>query len=129
MVLDDPQAAKSSTRLLLCSGKVYYDLVARREEQQAEETAIIRVEQLYPFPQDHLKDILEQYDNAAEVFWVQEETQNRGAWMFMREQFLNVYNLDISLIGRPASASPATGSYDKHAEELEDILRKALPKA
>jgi len=127
MIIDDAQAPKKSQRLLLCSGKVYYDLVARRDEQQTEDAAIIRVEQLYPFPKDRLKEILEQYDQAVELFWVQEETENRGAWMFIRDQFLNCYDLNIAYIGRPASASPATGSYSEHVQELEDILRKALP--
>lgn len=127
MVIDDAGAPKNIKRLLLCSGKVYYDLLARREEQQNEDTAIIRIEQLYPFPKNHLKSILQQYEQAVEVFWVQEETKNRGAWTFIRDQFLDFYDITIAYIGRSASASPATGSYSEHTEELENILRKALP--
>lgn len=126
-VLDDPVSGKQSKRLLLCSGKVYYDLLARREEQKNKDTAIIRLEQLYPFPKDQLKKILEKYKEAKEWFWVQEETENRGAWAFIREQFLKQYNQNISYIGRPPSASPATGSHTEHVEELEQILSKALP--
>jgi 2-oxoglutarate dehydrogenase E1 component len=128
MVIDDARPPKKVKRLLLCSGKVYYDLLTRREEQQNDDTAIIRIEQLYPFPKNHLKSILQQYEQAVEVFWVQEETKNRGAWTFIRDQFLDFYDITIAYIGRPTSASPATGSYTEHAEELEYILRKALPK-
>ena len=127
-VIGDPSASKRSARLLLCSGKIYYDLLARREEQDGDDVAIIRVEQLYPFPKNHLKAILQQYEQAVEVFWVQEETRNRGAWTFIRDQFLDFYDVKIDYIGRPASASPATGSYSEHAQELEEILQKALPK-
>ncbi len=128
MVLDDPNASKKSKRILLCSGKVYYDLVARREEQNKKDTAIIRIEQLYPFPNDQLQEILDTYKEVVEWFWVQEETENRGARTFIREQFLKYYNRNISYIGRPSSASPATGSHTVHVAELEQILSKALPK-
>jgi 2-oxoglutarate dehydrogenase E1 component len=127
MVLDDPNSSKKSKRILLCFGKVYYDLAERRDEQDKKDTAIIRLEQLYPFPQDQLKKILDKYKETKEWFWVQEETENRGAWTFIREQFLKHYQQNISYIGRPSSASPATGSHTEHVEELEQILSKALP--
>lgn len=127
-VVDDPSASTRSTRLLLCSGKIYYDLLARREEQGIDDVAIIRVEQLYPFPTHYLKPVLKRYEQAVEVFWVQEETRNRGAWTFIRDQFFDSYEVTIDYIGRAASASPATGSYSEHAQELEEILQKALPK-
>ncbi len=128
MVNDDPHSSKKSKRLLLCSGKVYYDLVARRDGQKTEDTAIIRLEQLYPFPKEPLQKILESYKAAKEWFWVQEETENRGPWAFIRGQFLKQYHQNITYIGRPPSASPATGSHSEHVEELEQILREALPK-
>jgi 2-oxoglutarate dehydrogenase E1 component len=127
MVLDDPQAGKDSKRILLCSGKVYYDLVARRDEQDKKNTAIIRLEQLYPFPREQLQEILDTYKEAKEWFWVQEESENRGAWTFIQAQILKHFEWKLSYIGRPVSASPATGSHTEHIEELEQILDKALP--
>jgi 2-oxoglutarate dehydrogenase E1 component len=128
MVLDDPHARPKSTRILLCSGKVYYDLLARRNEQGNKNTAIIRLEQLYPFPQEQLQRILDGYNKAKEWFWVQEESENRGAWTFVQTQILKYDKWRLSYIGRPSSASPATGSHTEHIAELEQILQKALPK-
>ncbi|PIE32830.1 2-oxoglutarate dehydrogenase E1 component [candidate division KSB3 bacterium] len=126
MILDDPKAGNDATRGILCSGKVYYDLLARRDEQQRTDTAIVRIEQLYPFPKERLQQTIEAYPAITEWAWVQEETQNRGAWSFIHEQYSEHLSCTVSYIGRPASASPATGSYTKHVNELEDILHNAF---
>ncbi|HYW83682.1 MAG TPA: 2-oxoglutarate dehydrogenase E1 component, partial [Spirochaetia bacterium] len=114
-VLDDPLKPGKAKRLAFCSGKIYYDLLAAREERKDLSTAIIRVEQLYPFPAAKLAAVLRAYKAATEVVWVQEEPRNRGAWLFMRERFSEeLPDVTLSYVGRPASASPATGSHSRH---------------
>ena len=86
-MLDDPSRPAKPRRLLLCSGKIFYDLLKAREDSGDSSAAIVRVEQLYPFPARHLAEVLESYRSARERIWVQEEPRNRGAWMFMKERF------------------------------------------
>lgn len=131
-VIDDPNfsgagADKSAVkRLLLCSGKVYYDLSKRREESGREDVAIVRVEQLYPLHLERLKDVCDSYANKTEIAWVQEEPGNMGAWGHMALSFVQAWGWELPLIGRESSASPATGSPKRHAEELESILNDAI---
>jgi len=108
-VIPDPDAAKSATRVLFCSGKVYYELVKRREELKQNRTAIIRVEQFYPFPEARLKSIAAYYHKATQWHWVQEEPENMGAWWFMRSRLEAVVGKPVKYIGRNPAASPATG--------------------
>ena len=122
-VLDDPAAPDRVRRVLLCSGKVYYDLAARRAEVGGQrDVAIIRLEQLYPWPADLLKTVLERYRSAREWVWVQEESQNMGAWTFVAPRLQELMGLSVQYVGRDASASPATGSKLVHDREQAEIV-------
>ena len=129
-VLPDVQdvAPGSIKRVLLCSGKVYYDLIERRERLGQNDVAIIRVEQLYPFPHKQLSAILSTYGEDTEVYWVQEEPRNQGAWPFLRMRFCPKLLGRYPLLGisRRESASPATGSRAAHMIEQEKILTEAI---
>jgi 2-oxoglutarate dehydrogenase E1 component len=117
------------TRIAMCSGKVYYDLLAAREQQNANHVAILRLEQLYPFAEEQVKDMLLRYPVTAEVTWVQEEPRNMGPWRFIREQIqpiLSATGRDLMYVGRPESASPASGSGKRHQQEQAQIVAEAL---
>lgn len=115
-------------RVLLCCGKVYYDLIERREALRREDVAIVRVEQLYPFPQKQLEKVLGEYSDDMEVIWVQEEPRNQGAWPFLRMRFCPklLGRYPLKGIARPESASPATGSRNAHMIEQEKLLAEAI---
>jgi 2-oxoglutarate dehydrogenase E1 component len=124
-VLDDEKAKPSDVkRIVFCSGKIFYDLSERRDKVQNTDTAIIRIEQLYPFPQVQLNDILEKYPDAAEFYWAQEEPENMGAWSFI---YMHSRELDLKFIGRPEAASPATGFSKAHAAEQLKITETVFP--
>jgi 2-oxoglutarate dehydrogenase E1 component len=126
-VLDDPKAPKKAKKIVLCSGKLYYELVARREELKDTATAILRVEQLYPFPSRRLAELFKAYAGATETLWVQEEPRNRGAWCFMHEMFDRSFpKMGLAYIGREESASPATGSHSRHEREQRQIVDAAF---
>ncbi|MCP5111602.1 MAG: multifunctional oxoglutarate decarboxylase/oxoglutarate dehydrogenase thiamine pyrophosphate-binding subunit/dihydrolipoyllysine-residue succinyltransferase subunit, partial [bacterium] len=115
--------------VLFCSGKVYYDLLDAREKRQAADTAIVRFEQLYPFPAAQIREVLGAYSPTAEVVWVQEEPVNMGPWRFVREQLqplLDPSKRTLRYAGRAESASPATGSYKRHLEELAEVLEASF---
>jgi 2-oxoglutarate dehydrogenase E1 component len=123
---DDP---KTVSRVVFCSGKVYYDLLLAREERKAEHIALVRVEQLYPFAADQAAEILGAYAKTAEVIWAQEEPRNMGAWHFIQDKMASVLdptNREIRYVGRPESASPATGSGKRHQAEQAAIVEDAL---
>ncbi|HEX2053124.1 MAG TPA: multifunctional oxoglutarate decarboxylase/oxoglutarate dehydrogenase thiamine pyrophosphate-binding subunit/dihydrolipoyllysine-residue succinyltransferase subunit [Actinomycetota bacterium] len=126
-VLSDPSRPSSDAvrRLILCSGKVYYDLAAARERQGIEGLALVRVEQLYPFPAEQIAEELARYD-AAEVLWVQEEPENMGAWRYMQNRFSDEFKVPLLRQTRRASASPAAGSARKHEREQELLINAAL---
>ena len=125
--LDDPAAPVRPKRLLLCSGKIYYDLLKAREDNEDSSAAIVRVEQLYPFPAQALGDVVEKYRSVRDRIWVQEEPRNRGAWTFIRGMFAReLPNVSIAYVGREEAASPATGSHQVHAREQEEIVSAAL---
>jgi len=125
-VLDDPGADPARVRrVLLCSGKVYYDLLERRDEEEKVDVAIVRVEQLYPFPVDQLRRVLERYHHAREWVWVQEESLNMGGWTFM-ETRLRAMGYAVRYVGRDTSASPATGSHQVHVREQKELVQAAL---
>jgi 2-oxoglutarate dehydrogenase E1 component len=127
-VIDDAAADKSAKKLIFCSGKVYYDLIARRDEADDTSSAIVRLEQFYPFPVESLRKILDKYDNRKQLLWVQEESKNRGGWTFAQHHFDEFLDVgDLEYVGRPASASPATGSHNEHQAELTEFLGKAFP--
>jgi 2-oxoglutarate dehydrogenase E1 component len=127
-IIPDPLAPEKVERVLLCSGKVYYDLKKHREEQKRENVAIIRVEQLYPLHQDTLEKLLSAYAPETPVFWVQEEPENMGAWRFMLAQFgPRLFNRHpFAGVTRPASASPATGSASMHKKEQAELVQNAF---
>jgi 2-oxoglutarate dehydrogenase E1 component len=118
-------------RVLLCCGKIYYELLERREKLGRRDVALIRLEQLFPFPRRELEALLVQCREDTNVIWVQEEPDNMGAWRFLRVtvsmQFLD--RLPFSGITRPAAASPATGSAAAHQIEQEDLLARAFAPA
>jgi 2-oxoglutarate dehydrogenase E1 component len=133
-VIGDLQASTASNgnrvdRILLCSGKVYYDLLAAREERSAANVAIVRLEQLYPFPADQVADMLSRYAPNAEVVWVQEEPRNMGAWRFVQEQMTFLFEGSKRMIhyaGRPEAASPAAGSGKQHNKEQAELIHAAF---
>jgi len=120
----------SCQRLLLCSGKVYYDLLAERETLAMKDVAIVRVERLYPFPAELLREIVHTYSAAKEVFWVQEEPANQGAWMQINSEIRRILLNAQKLyrVSRPALAAPAVGSMARHKAELRDLLDKSFAK-
>jgi 2-oxoglutarate dehydrogenase E1 component len=116
-------------RLILCSGKIYYELLAAREKQQLASIAIARVEQLYPFAESAISDLIQRYPMNAEVVWAQEEPRNMGAWHFMQERIrplLYPTRREPLFVGRPESASPATGSGKRHQQEQAAIVDDAM---
>jgi 2-oxoglutarate dehydrogenase E1 component len=120
----------SVSRLLLCTGKIYYALMASRRERANDNVAIVRVEQLYPFARAELSKILEAYPNAEQVFWVQEEPGNQGAWRFIAPLIQPLLgSRTLTYVGRRPAASPATGSYKVHQTEEADLVNRAFARA
>jgi 2-oxoglutarate dehydrogenase E1 component len=122
--------AKKVKRLVACSGKVYYDLVKKREERGNDDTAIIRVEQLYPFPHKAFSAELKKYPNLSDVVWCQDEPQNQGAWFFVQHQIFEnmVEGQKLGYSGRAASASPAAGYAHLHQEQQKTLVEGAFAK-
>jgi 2-oxoglutarate dehydrogenase E1 component len=114
--------------IILCSGKVYYDLIERRQTLKRRDVAILRLEQLYPFPEEDLKLELQRYPNVTRFVWCQEEPQNKGAWYQILHRFRRMIPRDITLeyAGRPLSAAPAVGDYQLHISQLHELLDQAL---
>ncbi|MBV8659586.1 MAG: 2-oxoglutarate dehydrogenase E1 component [Burkholderiales bacterium] len=129
-VIGDPEAldAKKVKRVLICAGQVYYDLHNARKERDQKDVAIVRVEQLYPFPTEELKAELAKYSNAREIVWVQEEPKNQGAWHLIRHRLeaCMTPKQTLGYAGRISSASPAVGSMSKHTAQLKAFLNEAL---
>ncbi len=126
-ILDDPSSPAKARRLVLCTGKVYYDLLEQRDKDGVDDVALVRIEQLYPFHGKAMDKIQSRYHEVGQVTWAQEEPQNRGAWTFLFPRLLERFsNVPIRYVGREASASPATGSLRIHKEEQEEIVRLAL---
>ena len=130
LVIDDPQVADKAKvkRVVLCSGKVYYDLAEAVETQEAKHIAVVRVEQLYPIPHLRLTEVFAEYPNCQEVTWCQEEPQNQGAWYQTRHNLIAAMKEDQTLYytGRPSSASPAVGNYSVHVEQQKALVNDAL---
>jgi multifunctional 2-oxoglutarate metabolism enzyme len=128
-VIDDPRAsANGVTRLVLATGKVAHEALARRDEVGADHVAIVRVEQLYPWPAEEMQQLLTAYTEVTEVVWLQEEPENMGAWPFVHHQLHRDLRQThvLSHVARAESASPATGSSLVHAAEQADLLRRAI---
>jgi 2-oxoglutarate dehydrogenase E1 component len=121
----DPKRVK---RMIMCSGKVYFDLVEKRRELKREDSAILRIEQLYPFPTAELKQELERYPNARRFIWCQEEPMNQGAWFPSQHHMwpLLPKGGKLEYAGRPMSAAPAVGDHHLHAKQLHELLEQAL---
>jgi 2-oxoglutarate dehydrogenase E1 component len=117
-------------RLLFCSGKIYYDLQAARAERKATDTAILRLEQLYPFPAEILKSLAASCPSAIDAAWAQEEPQNMGPWTFIEPRLrpLLPSSAQLRYVGRQPSASPATGNAAVHKTELMTLLSEAFSK-
>jgi len=130
LVMDDPAQPNRETvkRVLFCSGKIYFLLAQAREKEGIKDTAIVRVEQLYPYPKKEIQAILSKYSKASEIAWVQEESANRGAWSFIAPRLRELLRdtAVLSYYGREESASPATGSSKIHVIEEAEIIAHAL---
>ncbi|MEL0081434.1 MAG: 2-oxoglutarate dehydrogenase E1 component, partial [Gammaproteobacteria bacterium] len=130
LVIDDQQVdADKVTRVVLCSGRVYYDLYAAREEADlSDQVALVRIEQLYPFPHEQAREALARYGNASEVVWAQEEPQNQGAWYSSQHHMKRCLadHQQIDFAGRAHSASPAVGYMARHQAQLHKLLDRAL---
>ncbi|MBS0621290.1 MAG: 2-oxoglutarate dehydrogenase E1 component [Verrucomicrobia bacterium] len=127
-VIED--GAIEAKRLLFCSGKIYYELLAEREKKGLQkECGLIRIEELYPFPKERVQKVLENYRDATQFFWVQEEHSNMGPWEYVRPHLAELLGAKGSLqyIGRDRSASPAAGSHALHKKQADEILMRAYP--
>jgi 2-oxoglutarate dehydrogenase E1 component len=134
MVIDDARAAEQPAgvrRVALCSGKLYFDLVGGDEHEASPDVAVVRVEQLYPFPEAHLREVLDRYDQATELVWVQEEPANMGAWTYIRPllQDLAGDRLTVRYAGRPERASPAEGYKKAHDHQQARIVSETFRSA
>lgn len=125
-VLPDNLDAQSCRRVLLCCGKVYYDLLQYRQDAGIGDIAIVRIEQLYPLNEELIKSILEPYGEETEYFWVQEENANGGGWDYLRSRLRELIGIEPKYIGRKRSASTAVGSHRIHKKEQQNILERAF---
>ncbi len=130
LVIDeiDPIEKPKVHRIILCSGKIYYELLESRRQEEIDDIAILRLEQLYPFPSDALQKALSQYPNLRELVWCQEEPQNQGAWYQIRHRFLQTLQPKVKLtyVGRPLHAAPAEGYFHMHVQQQRAIINAAL---
>jgi 2-oxoglutarate dehydrogenase E1 component len=124
----DPLDPQGILRIVVCTGKVYYDLLEARRARGLDNVAIIRVEQLYPFPKQAFADAVEPFVNADEIIWCQEEPQNQGAWDQVKHRFHALLEAGKRLyfVGRPASAAPAVGHYRVHVQQQDQLVDEAL---
>lgn len=127
-VLDSPEncAPENVKRLVLCSGRIYYDLARARHEKALEHIALLRIEQLYPVPDVELRTLIERYPNAETLIWAQDEPRNQGAWRFMAHHLRQLSSLPLHYAGRPESSAPATGIVSQHKTQLEAIIQAAI---
>jgi 2-oxoglutarate dehydrogenase E1 component len=123
-LIDDPKASAAAVkRVLMVSGKLYYDLVKRQEAEGRKDIAVVRLEQIYPLPVEQIEQLKAKYKNASEWFWVQDEPENMGPWSFLLRK---CRMLPLEVISRPENASPATGYKKIHLKEQESILDRAF---
>lgn len=125
---DDLKITPAINKLILCTGKIYYELIEARQKENIQTTAIITIEQLYPFPESTILEILKQYHQVNTVIWCQEEPKNQGAWFVMQENISKILlpNQQLSYVGRPSWAAPAEGSAKDHTENQQAIIKNAL---
>ncbi len=127
----DPLDPKRVSRVVLCSGKVYYDLLEKRRDDHVDDVAIVRLEQLYPFPEQELAQAIAPYTNLKDVVWCQEEPMNQGAWYASQHHMRRVIlahgdDLYLSYAGREASAAPAAGYMQLHIQQQARLVEDAL---
>ncbi|HPR57893.1 MAG TPA: 2-oxoglutarate dehydrogenase E1 component [Bacteroidales bacterium] len=123
-VIDDPLAnPDNTTRIIFCSGKLYYDLLEEKNQKNYTETAIVRIEQLYPLPVTQIRKVLARYKNVSDYVWSQEEPVNMGAWFYMSQYFPDVR---LNVVARPASGSTATGSPMFHVSRQRKVIEKSF---
>ena len=129
-VIDDPAepAPEGVRRIVFCTGKVFFDLKEGRETRKVDSVALVRIEQLNPFPFDEVGQVLQKYTAAEEIFWAQEEPQNMGAWDFTEPKIRKLLENKQSVVyaGRPATASTATGIQKVHLEQQKAVVDRAL---
>ena len=126
--LVDPKDVK---RVILCSGKVYYHLLEARMEREQNDVALVRIEQLYPFPDEHLESVLEPFKHVKDVVWCQEEPKNQGAWYSNQHRMHRVLErvnsaMYLRYAGRHASSAPACGYMSAHVDEMNKFINAAL---
>ena len=131
-VIDDENALPEAVRrIVFCSGRVYYDLVRRRaeiNEEAQKHYAIVRMEQLYPFPHKQVKSVIDRYPDAGEIVWCQDEPQNQGVWNYAKTRILMNMRpgMRLAYAGRPESPSPAVGYSARHVQQLKDLQDAAF---
>ena len=118
--------ANKMKRVVLCCGKIYYDLLNYRTDRRITDAAIIRVEQLYPLHEKKLKSMVGAFPNTAKIVWCQEEPQNMGAWTFIEPKLREIFDRRIAYAGRDAGASPAVGSLALHKREQAGVVKDAF---
>lgn len=128
VIFDNDLDPKNIRKIIFCSGKVYYDIKKAMDAESVKDIALVRVEQLYPFPEKDLTAVLDHFKTAKEYVWAQEEPRNQGAWLFLRDRLepLLPKSKRLSYVGRVESPSPAAGHMKVHAKELEKLLKEAL---
>ena len=124
--IPDATPARNTDTLILCSGKVFYDLIEARESIRTSRSTILRVEQFYPFNKSKFLEIIQPYSNAKRIVWCQEEPKNMGAWNFLSPIFEDLLNQKVEYVGRSSTASPATGSLTLHKREQTELVSNAL---
>jgi 2-oxoglutarate dehydrogenase E1 component len=124
----EPLADESVTRVVFCSGKVYFDLAEYRRNENIANVAIVRIEELYPFPIEEYARVIGRYRNASEVVWCQEEPQNQGAWYQIRHRLQEPLGTRYQLFyaGRPGAAAPASGIHALHVRQQQALVSAAL---
>ncbi len=126
LIDDDSANSAKITRVIVCSGKVYYDLLEQKEKDQANHIALVRMEQFYPFPENQLISLQKKYKSVTDWIWLQEEPENMGAWSYILR--VTVGKIPFRVICRHESASPATGSFKAHDREQKELIAKAFSK-
>ncbi|MEQ9115239.1 MAG: 2-oxoglutarate dehydrogenase E1 component [Rickettsiales bacterium] len=133
IIEDSPHYVEKATSLVLCSGKIFYDLFESREANESKKVSLLRVEQLYPFPEEQLLRSIKKHKNLKKIIWCQEEPRNMGSWYFIRPKLEKLITktqykskINVEFVGRSASASPAAGYASKHKAQQEKIVEKAL---
>jgi 2-oxoglutarate dehydrogenase E1 component len=125
-VIDDNYVKSADVRrVLFCSGKIYYDLLEKQQDAKIKDVAIVRIEQMYPTPMDRLRSIKAKYKNAEDFIWVQEEPENMGAWPYICRK-LRRSRIELDVICRKESSSPATGYQKQHIAQQLNIVEKAF---